>query len=365
MSVYKNKNGKWTAFVRYKDWQGKSRAKKKETFKTRREALEFERDFLQKKTRDVTMGFPTFVEQYLEDVKPRIKYNTYLDKKYIIETKILPYFENKGLSEISGTDIIQWQNELLKKRDENDKPYSQTYLRTIQNQLSAIFNHAVRFYGLASNPSTLAGKMGKAKAKEMLFWTKDEYDKFSEAIKDKPVSFYAFEILYWTGIREGELLALERGDFDLDARKLTINKSYQRLEGKDYITSPKTEKSNRTIDLPEFLCDELADYFGMLYGLQPETRLFDISKSYLLNEMKRGAAKAGVKRIRVHSIRHSHVAHLIELGFSTVEIAERLGHEGISVTYTYAHLYPSKQVSMAERLNREHKKGDDESEQNF
>lgn len=110
MSVYKNKNGKWTAFVRYKDWQGKSRAKKKETFKTRREALEFERDFLQKKTRDVTMGFPTFVEQYLEDVKPRIKYNTYLDKKYIIETKILPYFENKGLSEISGTDIIQWQN---------------------------------------------------------------------------------------------------------------------------------------------------------------------------------------------------------------------------------------------------------------
>lgn len=130
---------------------------------------------------------------------------------------------------------------------------------------------------------------------------------FSEVMKDKPVSYYAFEVLYWTGIREGELLALERGDFNIPDRKLTINKSYQHLQGKDYITSPKTEKSNRVIELPEFLCREMEDYFGMLYKCDEHTRLFTFSKSYLHHEMDRGAKAAGVKRIRIHDLRHPYV----------------------------------------------------------
>lgn len=203
------------------------------------------------------------------------------------------------------------------------------------------------------NPSKQAGKMGKAKAKEMLFWTKEEYIKFSEVMKDKPISYYAFEVLYWTGIREVELLALQRKDINVEERKLFISKSYQRLEKQDYVTTPKTDKSNRVIDLPKFLCDELEDYFGMLYKCDDETRLFEISKSYLHHEMDRGVKASGVKRIRIHDVRHSHVAHLIELGFSPVEIAERLGHEGISVTYTYSHLYPSKQKMLANKLDED------------
>ena len=195
--------------------------------------------------------------------------------------------------------------------------------------------------------------MGKAKGKEMLFWTKEEYLKFSEVMKDKPISYYAFEVLYWTGIREGELLALERGDFNIPDRKLTINKSYQHLQGEDYITSPKTEKSNRVIELPEFLCREMEDYFGMLYKCDEHTRLFTFSKSYLHHEMDRGAKAAGVKRIRIHDLRHSHVAHCIELGFSPVAIAERMGHEGINITFNYAHLYPSKQKALADKLNED------------
>lgn len=289
----------------------------------------------------------------MEDMKPRLKLNTFLTKKHIMETKIIPYFEKKSLAEITATDVIQWQNQLLSMRDENGMPYSQTYLRTIQNQLSAIFNHACRFYGLTANPSKQAGKMGKTKGKEMLFWTKEEYLKFSEMMKDKPVSYYAFEVLYWTGIREGELLALERGDFNIADRKLTINKSYQHLQGEDYITSPKTEKSNRVIELPEFLCREMEDYFGMLYKCDEYTRLFTFSKSYLHHEMDRGAKLAGVKRIRIHDLRHSHVAHCIELGFSPVAIAERMGHEGINITFNYAHLYPSKQKALADKLNED------------
>ena len=359
MSVSKLKDGSgWKVYIRFVDWQGKKQVHTKQTFETKRDALNYERDFIQKKSRDIQMNFAKFVEIYLEDIKPRIKLNTFMTKKHIIETKILPYFGNKSLAEIDSTDVIQWQNVLLCARDENGKAYAATYLRTVQNQLSAIFNHAHRFYGLPDNPSSKAGKIGKAKAKEMLFWTKEEYEKFSDAIKDKPISYYAFQVLYWTGIREGELLSLVKSDFDLVKRKLTISKSYQRINGEDIITSPKTEKSNRVIDLPKFLCDEMEDYFGMFYSLAEDTRLFHISKSYLHHEMDRGCKKAGVKRVRVHDIRHSHVAHLISLGFTPVEIAERLGHEGISVTYTYSHLYPSKQKELADRLDADHGNGD-------
>ena len=195
--------------------------------------------------------------------------------------------------------------------------------------------------------------MGKAKNGEMQFWTKTEYLQFIEAMMDKPRSFYAFEMLYWTGIREGELLALTSADFDFEKRTVTINKSFQHLNGRDIITSPKTEKSNRTIQLPKFLCDEMQDYLKMLYDVGLEDRVFPITKSYLHREMDRGAKEAGVKRIRIHDIRHSHVSLLIDMGFSATAIADRVGHESIDITYNYAHLFPSKQAEMADKLDME------------
>lgn len=240
---------------------------------------------------------------------------------------------------------------LLSLRDDQGKGYSQTYLRTIQNQLSAIFNHAVRYYDLPKNPCTATKKMGKSKSREMLFWTKEEYLKFSEVMKEKPVSYYAFQILYWTGIRCGELLALTRADFDLEKRTLRINKTYQVVKGKEMITSPKTEKSNRTIELPQFLCDEMRDYFDSLYKVDEKSRVFVVTKSYMHHEMDRGAREAGVKRIRIHDLRHSSCALLINLGYSPIQIAERLGHESITITERYSHLYPSVQRQMADRLD--------------
>lgn len=209
----------------------------------------------------------------------------------------------------------------------------------------------MKFYGLKDNPAAKVGNMGKAKAREMLFWTQEEYKKFSEEMMDKPVSFYAFEMLYWCGIREGELLALTPADFDFQNSTVRINKSYQRLHGEDVITSPKTKKSNRTIKMPQFLCEEMQDYLGMLYGLKKKDRIFTVTKSYLHHEMDRGSKAAGVKRIRIHDLRHSHISLLIDMGFSAVAIADRVGHESIEITYRYAHLFPSKQKEMANRLD--------------
>ena len=213
MAVYKDKwNGykgdTWRVAVYYKDWKGVRRKHEKRGFATKKEALAYEREYIAKTSKDTNMGFDTFVDIYMSDIKPQIKLSTYVTKENIINAHIRSYFENKSLSEITANDILQWQNALLSLRDDDGKGYSQTYLRTIQNQLNAIFNHAVKYYDLSKNPCIANKKMGKSKSKEMLFWTMDEYLKFSEVMKENPISYYAFQILYWTGIRCGELLAL-------------------------------------------------------------------------------------------------------------------------------------------------------------
>ena len=189
--------------------------------------------------------------------------------------------------------------------------------------------------------------------KEMDFWTKEEYLKFSEAMMDKPRSYYAFEMLYWCGIRSGELLALTPADFDFQKQTVTISKTFHRSKGRDIITSPKTKKSNRTIKMPPFLCEEMQEYIKMLYDIQPDERLFTVTKSYLNHEMERGAKQAGVKKIRVHDIRHSAVSLLIDMGFSALAIGERMGHEAEKITYRYVHLFPTVQTEMAEKLEME------------
>ncbi len=354
MPVYKDeKQGTYYASFYFTDYTGVRRKKMKRGFAKKRDAQEWERQYLLQKNADLTMTFGDFVTIYRTDKKDRLRENTWISKDNMIETKILPYFEKRIISEIEPKDVIAWQNALMAARMDNGKPYSPTYLKTVHSQLSAIFNHAVRYYRLKQNPAEIAGNMGKDTHKEMLFWTKEEYQRFADAIMDKPMSYYAFEVLYWCGIREGELLALTAADFDFKRQTLRINKSYQRFEGRDVVTEPKTPKSNRIIHLSKFLCEEMQDYMKSLYGLKPDDRIFPVTKHFLTHEMERGCKASGVKRIRIHDLRHSHVSFLIEKGFSAVDIAERVGHESIDITYRYAHMFPSKQAEMADKLDEE------------
>lgn len=354
MPAYKDlAKGTWYASFYYENWTGKKIKKMKRGFSTKREALEWERTFLQQQSADPDMTFDSFAAIYAADMKERIKENTWGTKEHIIYKKLVPYFGKMKMSDIHSKEIIAWQNEMLNFRDKNGKPYSPVYLKTLHNQLSAIFNHAVRHYNLKSNPAAQVGNMGKAKNGEMQFWTKEEYLKFAEAMMDKPQSYYAFEMLYWCGIREGELLALTPGDFDFERQTVTISKSYQRIKGRDVITEPKTQKSNRMVQMPSFLCEEMQDYIQSLYSVEATDRIFLLSKSYLHREMERGAKAVGVKRIRIHDLRHSHISLLIDMGFTALAIAERVGHESIDITYRYAHLFPTRQTEMADKLNSE------------
>lgn len=152
-------------------------------------------------------------------------------------------------------------------------------------------------------------------------------------------------------MRIGELLALTWKDIDMDNNTISISKSYQRINREDVITKPKTPKSNRTIVIFNHLAEIIREYKSHIYKPHANDRVFQCTKHFFEHEIKRICAKSEVKKIRIHDIRHSHASLLIELGFSPLLIAERLGHENIETTLnTYSHLYPNKQVELAEKL---------------
>lgn len=353
MPVYKDaKRKSWFVAVTYKDYTGKSIRKFKKGFKTQHEALAWERSFLNKVNGSLEIKFSDFVKVYRENQGLRIKETTSETKDNIIDTKIIPYFGDKTLLTITPTDVMHWQNTMMKAvNPKSGKPYSKAYLKTIHNQLSAIFNHAVKYYHLSENPARIAGTMGTEKEIEMSFWTKEEYMMFAEEEMDRPAYYYAFEVLYWCGLREGELLALTAKDIDLKKGIIDVNKTFAHINGKDIIQSPKTFKSKRKVVMPSFLVNELSEYMDSIYGLDADSRLFPFSKSQMGRELKNGAKRAGVKEIRVHDLRHSHVSLLIDMGYSAVAIGKRVGHESVDITYRYAHLFPTVQDDMATNLS--------------
>ena len=356
MPAYKDKNGKWFSQYSVKTPDGKFKGITKRGFETKREALDWESDERKKVKGTLDMPFEDFVQLYYEYVQNRIKVSTSFMKKKIVEKHIIPYFKNKSVNQIEVKDIIDWQNYIIKNNN-----FKKSYLKTIHSQLTAILNHAVRFYRLPVNPAIQVGNMGTNKEISMQFWTKDEYLKFAEVMKDDPMFYYMFECLYYLGLREGELLAAEASDIDFDKKVFTVSKTYYQLNGKEYTTSPKTPQSNRKISIPDFLCDELKDYLELVYEpVNGCNRIFPTNKSTLNSKLKKGAKRAGVKQIRVHDLRHSHVSLLVELGFSISAIAERCGHSSSDITFRYAHLFPNTQNKIADKLNEISKEEDDD-----
>jgi hypothetical protein len=173
MAVLKNEgNGTWYAMFRYTDWKGERKQKCKRGFTTKRDAVDWEREFLRQTRADLDMTFESFVKIYIDDLKNRIREHTWQTKMSIIENRLLPYFKNKKMCDIAATDIIKWQNEMLAYRDDNGKAFSGTYLKTMHNQISAIMNHAVRFYELKTIRRRKPGASARKKLQKCSFGRK-------------------------------------------------------------------------------------------------------------------------------------------------------------------------------------------------
>lgn len=347
--AYKDKErNTWYASFYYVDWTGKKKLKKKRGFEKKKDALDYEREFLSKGEQSCDMLFKSFVELYLDYSKKRNRESTYYNKKCRIDDKILPYFGERPLDQIKAPDIHAWQNEMI------DQEYRPTYLRSLHSTLSAIFNYAVNFYDLPRNPCKQAGTMGSKKAETIDFWTLDEFKQFIPHIADKPRAKVGIETLYWAGLRIGELLALTPLDIIKSNNEyyLRINKTWQIVDGKELVGPPKTAASERVTPIPAFIGKRLEEYMGMLYECPDDERIFyGATKSFFAYEITRGSIASGVKKIRVHDLRHSHVSLLINLGYDYMLIAQRIGHDDIKyIMETYGHLYPEKHGEVIKKL---------------
>lgn len=224
----------------YQDYTGERKQKKKRGFKRQKDAKDWERNFLETQQGQPDMAFKNMVELYLEDQQHRTRAITFKNTKILIEKHIIPYFGSKPTNKITPKDIRSWQNQIMTMQ------FAESYQKRICVALSAIFNYAVRFHNLKDNPARIAGPIGSSKSKGIEFYTLDEYKRFITAV-DAPQYQAAFQILYWTGIRVGELLALTPSDFDFQSNMLRITKTRQRINGMDVVTPPKTQKSTRDI----------------------------------------------------------------------------------------------------------------------
>lgn len=166
-----------------------------------------------------------------------------------------------------------------------------------------------------------------------------------------------FNVLFYTGIRVGELIAIRLKNIHFERRHIEITASAQYENGEYVFTKPKTKKSERIVTIPQFLTQMIQDYINRYYFIDLEEQMFMTNKSRLAREIEKYAQLANVKRIRVHDLRHSHASLLIEQGIQPNIVQQRLGHEKIETTlrtysHLYSHLYPNKQYHLASFLDQ-------------
>lgn len=334
----------WYCSFKYRDYTGKNKRKVKRGFQTRAAALEWERAFLERLAASPDMTMRNLCRLYLDDMAARLKPSTILGKKSIIDNHVLPFFGDTPVNAITPADIRSWQQKIIAAGA------SPTYQRNIHRNVSAVFNYAVKFHHLATNPARVAGTIGQAASHRTLYWTPKQFSAFL-LTRLKPMYCCLFPLLFWSGCRIGEALALTAEDVDIENSAIRINKTYSRLQGHDLVHSPKTPASNRTVTLPGFMMEILKDWIRYT-DVTGKQRLFEgTTRNAVTGVFHRHAKRAGLPDMHIHDLRHSHASLLISIGCSPVVIKERLGHQSITTTINiYSHLFPTKQEEVKEKL---------------
>lgn len=350
MPAYKDaKRGTWFVVIRYTNWTGERIETTKRGFATKREAKEFEEEFRRTAGKSPDMSMSSLCGLYLADLKTRRKPTTVYSEQCMINRHILPHLGSMPINKITVSTIREWQNKIMQaKAIFSQRPLSPHTLRNISVCLSSSLNYAVRFYGLPQNPVQIARGMGKAVV-HIDFWEVEEYKRFLAAIDDENDKLF-FQILYTSGMRVGEFLALGIDDIDFERNQIRITKTYNwKLK---YISPPKTETSVRTITMPHEIMQSLRNFLDRYYQI-PE-RIFSVTSQKILTaRLEKYAQKAGVHKIRLHDLRHSHASFLIHKNIPVTAIAQRLGHKNAKVTLeVYSHVYQASDGQIAQVLEK-------------
>ncbi len=352
MAVFKDKNGTWNYEFTHIDSFGNVQRQHRRSikWKLKRDAIAAMETHKAKLSKDPTnLTYEILYKLYIEDRKERIKKKSIYNIDKLNDKHIMPYFGKVKMSKITPRMIQEWQSKLM------NEGYSNKYLVKIQEQFRTVINFGIKYDYITYNPFKIElARVPSQHKKEIQFWTQDEYAKFINVIED-PIYVCLFSILYWTGIRIGELQALQWTDFN--GSTLNIRKTFDSVH--HIITTPKTSNSYRHVRLTQSIVEQLNSlrlFYADTYEFSSECFIFGIDKPLAPNTIRNRFNKyielARVHKIRVHDFRHSHVSLLINLGFDRFEIAKRLGHTPNMVDNTYSHWFESAQIDMVNKLDQ-------------
>lgn len=299
-------------------------------------------------------SFKQFIEEiYLPWYKTQVKESTYKNRLNTIE-KHFKFFYRKKVNEIEPIHVQTWQLKLA-------KDYSPNYVRIIQGMLSLAFDRAI-ILGLAKkNPARMVGNI-KSKKVKVDFWTLEEFQKVISLLYKgdyyEHYLFICFWLLFTTGLRIGEAAALQWEDIDFESGIISVTKTLYYKSMNEYtFIDPKTSASIRTVVIDKDTIRELKDWMEVQKKVLKDCNFvlsysgIPTSKHTLPRALEKLAGLAGVHRIKIHALRHSHVALLISMGVNPLIVKDRLGHEKIQTTLgTYGHLYPNSNFEVAKML---------------
>ena len=343
MAVYfDSKRKTWYCQFKYRDWTGAAKTTTKRGFARKKDALQYEMDFKNHSEESTNITLNTLAAKYLEDYKINRKPSSYATIRQRISDHILPHLGNVLVGDITPLRIKEWQNH-LKQTGIGDSS-----IRSINTTFSALLNYAVRYYGLPSNPFAQTGKTGKPK-KKCDFWEVDEFLKVAEYFSHTE-DVVVFNLLFWSGMRIGELESLTESDFNFDENTISISKSYSPSAKK--VLTPKTPHSVRVIAMPESIMEMVQDFFSRFAEL-PTYPFMVVGRVTYRNRLYAYAKKAGIKPITLHDLRHSHASYLIQHASASLpSIARRLGHSSAAITLsTYAHMYHDSDSDIAKGID--------------
>lgn len=355
MAIYKEKNKKkyskdgrsWYFRTYYNDLNGNRKQKTSKMFLTKAEAQDAERTFLMNYEKQKDLDFESLTLIYLKEYKKKNKEETYENTKNRITKHILPVFKKTMVSKISIIQFEEMKNNISKLNIKTQNSVI-TYFKSILRTGIEIYDLNIPIF---NKIKTI--QCGVTPPKEYQVWNLDEYKQFINQVDDLEYKTL-FSLLYFAGLRIGELQALKWKDYN--NKIIDINKSYNK-SGK--ITTPKTSNSYRKVDIPNNVIKLLDDLYiqkSKIYGFNNEMFIFGdivpLSRTTITRKKESYIKKANVKRITIHEFRHSHVTLLRSMNYTIKQVATRIGDTETTVIETYSHLFESDKFVISEGLNK-------------
>lgn len=357
MSVTKTQDGKWRVQCWYLDWKGERHHKCKRGFERKKDAELWERKF-KGSAHEETLYMDKLIDEFKKNYITRcklgkVKESTLEINFVLIDTYIVDYFANVDASKVKAKDINIWLSSLKPARKSINKLSSGT-INNARKILRQIFKYGIVNYNLKENPVERSECVAPySNDKREKFWTVEQYKIFYDSLKEEQHRVI-FNIMYWAGLRIGEVLCLTKTDIDINAIHIvkTVNRSQKKTINKSEVNNPKTPSSNRVAKIPQKLAFQILEYIDTIPYLKNTDKIFSISLSGVTALLKRRIESLSLPYISPHNLRHSYASNLLNVTKDYTIVSHQLGHKNPDITMKfYAHMLPQEDVSAVNAIN--------------